>query len=308
MYFIYFCLALAGYFGRRLGLLSTRLLSRLTWLLVHIIYPMLIISSLTHHFRRQELIHYWDLPTALALLMFLGFALGSLALRYSQSLKANLNPSQRQSFLFMSAMPNYVFLPLTIASLLLDDSAVSLIILASFGGDLFLWLVAVPLIGNRHGQLFRALAKAPVLAMLFSLIVIASDHDFCFAMLDAAYPVMHGVGSLTVPLSMLILGLHLGGDKMASKTPNSGYRQANRLLLWHRFTIMPALAMLVLTLLPLPEAHANIIRLISFMPTAIASAILTPYFGGDAHFCARQVFDSHLLAILVIPLASFLLL
>lgn len=307
MYFIYFSLVILAFFWRRHGRLPQSWLTFLTRLLISLVYPALIISSLTHNFRRPQLSLFWDLPAALALLMAMGALLGWISLRFHPGLKTALPDNLRRSFLFMAAMPNFVFLPLTLCSLLLDDSYLGYIILASFGGDLFLWMVAVPLIGHRRGGLIRAFAKPPVIAMLVSLLVIMVDCERIFDGLDTVYGGLQTFGKLTIPLSLFILGAHLAA-KPTSEPQTATYQQANRLLLAHRFLLTPLSAQILISLLQMPSEHAQVLTLISFMPTAIASAILTPFFGGDPNFCARQVFDSHCLSVVIIPIAAWLLL
>jgi predicted permease len=294
IYFVYCGLAGLAFALRRKTILTENLTERLTSLLIIGIYPALIFSTLTQTFNRSSLLASWDLPFALILLMSIGFIAGSILTRISP-LK-NWDAARRRSFIFMAAMPNFVFLPLLITQGLWGQEATAYLILASFGGDSFIWLVAIPILGGRVtlATIFR---KPPIVAVLAAFVVIAVDRQDWLIALQPTNALLASVGTLTVPLSMIILGSHLGAQSFDRAALSS-----QSWLTLFRLGITPALTLAVLIMIDIEPLKADVLFLIATMPTAIASAILARLFRGDPRYCAQQILLSHSLAIITVPI------
>jgi len=294
IYILDVLLAFVGYFLAKWSKFPMIVLNRLTQFLVTVIYPCLIFSTLTSYFRIELLLASWDMPVFLVAIMATGFGVGLVANRFSPV--KNWPKDIRNSFIFMAAMPNYVFIPLVITQGFWGVEATALLILASFGGDLFLWLVAIPALGVK-GQWLKLFAKPPVLALLAAIGIILWDQDWMFAKLDIVYPLLASLGSLTVPSSMLILGAYLGNQPFHLE----GLR-SQLVLSAIRLLVTPFLCGLVLIVTALDVEKSRVLFLIATMPTAIASAILARLFGGNPAYCAQQILVSHVLALISVPL------
>ncbi|MFW7380646.1 MAG: AEC family transporter [Oligoflexus sp.] len=294
IYIIDVVLAFFGYFLTKTSRLPASFLQRITQLLVTIVYPCLIFSALTSYFRVELLLASWDMPLVLVALMGSGFAIGLIARNFAPM--KHWPSDIRNSFIFMAAMPNYVFIPLMITQAFWGVDETAFLILTSFGGDLFLWLIAIPTLGSR-GQWLKPFLKPPVLALIAAISIILADKNWIFDQLEPLHPFLQGLGSFTVPLSMFVLGSYLGSQAFTS----AGLR-SQMVLTGVRLLLTPLICGLILFASDWDPVKTRVIFLISTMPTAIASAILAKLFQGNPAYCAQQVLISHVLALLSVPL------
>lgn len=294
IYLIDLLLAFLGYILAKYSRFPPPIRQRLSQALINVIYPCLIFSSLTSYFRLELLLASWDLPLFLTLLMATGFLLGLLLMTFCPM---KLWPKDIQkSFIFMAAMPNYVFIPLIITQGFWGDKATAYLILASFGGDLFLWLIAIPALGAKS-KLLRTFLRPPVFTMLLALSLIIWDQDWVFSALTKINPALAKVGRFTVPVSMLIVGAYLGSQAFQRRGLGS-----QLFLSTLRLIATPLICGLVLYLAHFDAEKARVLFLIATMPTAIASAIMASLYGGNARYCAQQILISHVLALITVPL------
>ena len=114
------------------------------------------------------------------------------------------------------------------------------------------------------------------------------------------------VGSLTVPLSMLITGAQLGALKVRGGAlgPLAGTLLA-RLLVSPLAVIGLGLFAQRLGFRP-PSSTRLVIYLIASMPVAVNCSIFTERFGGDGALAARAIFYSTLLSAATSPAFLFL--
>ena len=254
------------------------------------IYPCLIFTSVTHHFDRAKLIQSIHLPIFTFIILAVGYAIGkSLAPKVSRSQKS------KSTFVFMSTVPNYIFLPMTIIQPLWGSEAVSRLILTTLGSDLFLWTLGVGTF-SRRSSWWRSLINPPFITMITSILIVAIEIDFLIGVGHLSYPILSPIGQMTVPLSIIILGLTLG------RTSLKEFDKSTAALVGLRLIFIPALGFLCLPLLPIPSLDRNILFLICTMPAALATLVITEIFNGDTEYAARGVFATHLCGAFTIPI------
>jgi len=74
-----------------------------------------------------------------------------------------------------------------------------------------------------------------------------------------------------------------------------------------RLFILPACAVVVLRLIPLPPDVYAISVIVALMPLAVSSVIYTRIFGGEPDFAASSSLVTTLIAIITVPIALWLL-
>jgi predicted permease len=106
------------------------------------------------------------------------------------------------------------------------------------------------------------------------------------------------VGSMTSPLSMLIIGATIADCELKKlfRGWNLYYITAVRLIL------IPLLAFVVLKLVGLPDMLLKVCVLVVAMPIATTTAIFAELYDSDSIFASRTVVFSTLLSIITIPL------
>lgn len=262
--------------------------------LVNVIYPSLILGTLLFHFTKSSIAASWVLPLSVAVLMAVGAMLGRLVTRKLPQLFRD--DANSRSFIFMTSMPNYAFLPLLIAQNFWSDEETARVILASFGGDLFLWLFLIPILGAHQGTRFKIFSKPPVLSLLVAVAIIFIDHEPLVRGFNHYGGFLRGIGKLTVPVSMYVLGAQLGSMKV-----QWGRLSLHLPLVFLRLVVIPSLVVFLAPFF-LDALEAKVIVLIATMPTAISSVIFAKLFRGSPEYCAEQVLISHCAALVSLPL------
>jgi len=118
------------------------------------------------------------------------------------------------------------------------------------------------------------------------------------------------LGSLTIPLSLLIIGAQLGELTLADHAPT---RQLfvvilSRLVLAPMITIAIVLSVERLFGVIIPDVPRVTGYLIACMPVAVTCSIFIGRFGGDVLLGARTIFYSMLCSLLTVPLWYYVIL
>ena len=306
-----------GWFIRRVRRVTDDMVSRLAIAIIDIFFPALAVSQLIRFIT-------WESLQGEAALMGLGgllFVVGSIA----AWLFARLMPAaSRKTVVFLMATPNWIFMPLPVAEALYGVEGVKVVLMINVPMQVWLWTAGV---GWLHGGLR---GEHPVSYLLRNRGLQATVLGIGGALLlpsDAALAA-HGVtgrtamflghqlldglallGSLTVPLSLLVTGAQLGRARDTSE-PSAGHG----ILAWvvaGRLLAVPAVCAGVILLLRACGWHmepvvAGTAMLISAMPVAVSCGSFTDRYGGDTDLASRGIFFSTAFSCLTIVLWSAL--
>lgn len=265
---------------------------RLNYTLIHFIYPCLIFSSITENFTAQSLVSNRQLPS----LVFAGMSAAlCIAALIAWKLAKSMPSDKLKSLVFMITMPNFVFLPLLITQGFWSEKDTARLILASFGGDIFLWLFLIPILSGRL-SLWKIFSKPPIFTLLISVAVVFNQSSLIQNLTTYIQSISKPIGQLTVASSMFLLGAFFSQQKWAQVEWPLQLKLAG----W-RLIVFPSLVASILLISETSYETARILLLIACMPTAFASAIVSPLIQSNAHFAAEQIFISHFLAIFTIP-------
>lgn len=306
---ILFVLALMalGFIARKRGLVSGTGTSEIVRIMVSIIYPCLIFSSVTR-LKVQDLAANWIMPVTALAIAGTGLLLGLLALRWMK----NVDSTRAGAFLFQNTINNYLFLPLPLVMLIWGTEGVALLVFASMGFELVVWTLGVFLF-NRSGKItdgIRMMFSPPLMALLFSIgWVCVRDllhpslpaegffADIARRSLELFIFGADTIGKATVAVSMIVSGSRIAAlDMKTAFDPHVWLVSALRLI------VTPVLFILLLNLIPLEETARGILCVVAVMPAAITSLVFSERFGGDSDFIASTLLVTHIGAVVTIPL------
>ncbi|MEI6890630.1 MAG: AEC family transporter [Pontiella sp.] len=297
----------AGFVARKRGVVSAVGTSEMVRVLIAIIYPCLIFSSVTQ-LNAQELAANWMMPVMAMGIAGTGLILGMISLRFIKG----IDQQRAGAFLFQSTINNYLFLPLPLVMLLWGNQGVALLVFASMGFELTVWTVGVFLF-NRSSNLTEGLKMMlgpPLIALIFSIgWVCVRDladlelpatgffADLTRRLLDLTYFGADTIGKATVAVSMIV-----SGSRIAALDAKAVFDWHVWLLSALRLIVIPVLFILLLNLIPLSEMARGILAVIAVMPAAVTSLVFSERFGGDSDFIASTLLVTHLAAVVTIPL------
>jgi predicted permease len=296
-----------GFAARRRGTISAAGTSEMVRVLIAIIYPCLIFSSVTR-LSVQKLAANWIMPVMALAIAGTGLLLGLAALR----LMKQVDQQRASAFLFQNMINNYLFLPLPLVMLLWKDDGVALLVFASVGFELAVWTIGVFLF-NRSSRLkegLRMMFGPPLLALIFSIgWVCVRDltglqlsgagflADLGRRLLDLVYFGTETIGKATVALSMMV-----SGSRISALNADTTFDRQVWIVAGLRLIVTPVVFILLLKLIPMDETAYGILCVVAVMPAAVTSLIFSERFGGDSDFIATTLLITHLGAIVTIPL------
>jgi predicted permease len=296
-----------GFVARKRGMVSAVGTSEMVRMLVGIIYPCLIFSSVTR-LNVQELAANWIMPVMALVIAGTGLILGLIALRCLKQ----VDQKRASAFLFQNTINNYLFLPLPLVMLLWGSEGVALLVFASMGFELVVWTAGVFLF-NRSNRLLegiRMMFGPPLISLLFSMGWVCirdllspglpaegTAAGLTRRLLELFYFGTDTIGKATIAVSMIV-----SGSRIAALDIKSAIDKHVWIVSALRLIVTPILFILLLKMIPMNETAYGILAVVAVMPAAVASLIFSERFGGDSDFIATTLLVTHLGAIVTIPL------
>jgi predicted permease len=313
-----FLVIVAGWVVRRRGYLPAETTSILSRFVIDIAFPALVFTEMLRTVTLGALREGWFAPLLMGVLIVIAWLAGLLVAPFF------CRGEQKKTFVFLAAIPNWIFLPLLMVQSMYGDAGVRTLLLDNVGAQLMLWSFGVWLL--RGGVSPRDAARnivtnpgliATAIGILVALLV-PSSHNWELAehfsgspmqlVASAVVQAMAIVGSMTIPVSLLAIGAQLGDLELHMHRPS----RALWGVLLARLIVGPMLTMVVgwallKTGVIVPEIPRMVGYLIATMPVAISCSMFTERFGGDVSLSAQGIFYSTLFSLLTVPVIFFLI-
>ncbi len=209
----------------------------------------------------------------------------------------------RSKFCLESAFGNVAFMGFPVVSALYGGSAVFLVSICTLPFNMFVFSVGIMLVlGGRPKELsLKRIFLTPTM--------ISTAVAFFFFLFQVSLPspvesAIGALGSMVIPLSMMLIGVSLG--HMAAKAVFGDIRfyavAAAKLI------AVPLLVGTVLRPIVQDPLFYGVLVVMSAMPTAAITPVLSTEYGGDTEFASGCVFLTTLLSMLTVPLVLSILL
>jgi predicted permease len=314
-----FLVIIAGWLARRRGFLAADFTAVLSRLVVDIAFPALVFTQMLRTVDTVALRDGWIGPVLCGLVMVVAYFVGLLL---SQVFSGK---AQRNTFVFLVAIPNWVFLPLPIAQALYGDTGVRTVLLCNVGAQVVLWSFGVWILHGSIRQAARnlltniglwATAVGIALALLFPSardLETVSPVDLPMGMMlpAALVQALAMVGSLTIPMSLLAIGAQLGELTILTiavhRFPRVLWGVLLARLLFAPLAMVAIGYALMKTGFVIPEETRMILYLIATMPVAISCSVMAKRFHGDVTLAAEGIFYSTFFSLLTVPVIFFLI-
>ncbi len=210
----------------------------------------------------------------------------------------------RGVFAFMTIFGNVGFMGFPVVGAIFGEKAVFCAALYNIPFNILAYTLGIWLLkpeGERAEKLdWKSLVNAPLVASVVAIVLLIVDLPFPQPVDEA----VDMLGDMIVPLSMIIIGASLGDMKL--KEAVSDYRcyifSAFKLLL------VPVLVYFILRPIMQDSLLLGVTTVLSGMPVAALSVMLTIEHGGDERLASKTVFISTVLSVVTIPLICGILL
>lgn len=311
-----FLIIVVGWFARKRALLTGESSSTLSKFVVDVAFPALVLTQLIQTVDAESIRISWFYPLLGIGVLGVGQIVGLAMSRFFTTSR------DRATFIFLVAVTNWVYLPLPIIQGLYGAEGVTAVLLFNVGAQAFLWTVGVWTLRSgaslretllqlftNPGLIATALGVAlgvwmPGLKELYGAAQL--DTAFGWRLTGSLLEAIEMLGSLTIPLSLVVTGAQLGGLKASEHRPSRAF---NGVLLG-RLILTPLVTLAIVRMaiafgLTMPELPRMTVYIIACMPVAVSCSILTDRYYQDTSLAARAIFYSTFLSIITMPTFVF---
>lgn len=309
-----FLVMLAGWWTCRQGYLNAALTRALSIWVVQVTFPALVFTQMLATVSASSLRRDWWVPLLAAMVLVVSGAVG-----YAMARGCRVPAASRRTVVFVTAVPNWVFLPLPIAEALYGADGVRLVLMFNVGAQVMLWTAGVrtlmrpdPADPRRHDVLTNpgilATLAGGIVALLWpGAATLGQAHAGLGPRLagDVAVGALKMLGDLTIPLSLLVTGAQL---REAARTERADVLPLAGVVVG-RLVVAPAAVLILLWAgvrllgMPLSDADFITVAVIATMPVAVSCTMFVERFGGDRKLTATGIFYTTLLSLGTVPLA-----
>ncbi len=307
-----FMVILVGWLARRRSYIDAKTTSLLATFTTDVSLPALVLTQMLQTVSWQTLKSGWLFPLLAIVVLLLGELIGWIGWRLFCTRR------QAPTFIFAVSLANWIYLPLPIVQELYGPAGVQILLLCNIGAQVALWTLGVATLhgGRLDRSAMLSLVKNPgliatLLGILLGITLPAGNGVGAVGLGSlAGKAVFEGLallGSLTVPLALVLIGAQLGAIPLAGSRPDRPLSG----IVFLRLVCVPLAALGLIWLVqhsgrPLPRMPVAILFLIAAMPVAVNCSILTDRFAQDARLAAQSVFYSTLLSIVTVPVGFWL--
>lgn len=287
----FFLFLSVGYIAARLGVVRASFLSNTGGLIMKVLLPAMIFSSLYSGNSRTQLLSSLPvLPLAIGFYLFLALLIRGTARLLR--LPKDRNSIFQISFLFGNT--GFVGLPL-IASLFPGKGMICLA-LFSFVDQIFLWSYGISLVqqGDKRRFSLRSLLQPSTVAILLALLCLC---------LDLRIPALleNTVASLSRACSVLCM-IYLGVMVFFAHLKEAAAHWEVYVGIAVKQLLFPLIVWFILGWINVPLVERGVFLVLSSLPTMTAVPILVKTNGGDGEYAAGTAVMTFLFSLFLIPL------
>ena len=292
---VLFLILLVGFYCRKRNIINETVKKGLSELLLKITLPFMIISSFNLQYSSDMLINGGKVLLYSIIIHFSFIFISKIFyFKYEES--------QKNVLRFSTIFSNVGFMGYPILESIFGKIGVFYGAIFNVGFNLFLWTAGVMIFTKEKklSNIKKVVINPALIAVIVGILVFISPIKPPYAV----YKTLEAVGSMTTPLSMIIIGAMLAEANY--KETFSGFKVYYCSLI--RLLAMPICAYILLRIIGAEGQLLKISVVIEAMPVAVLSGIIAEQYKGDSILASRCIFMSTLLSMFTIPLVALFLL
>jgi predicted permease len=292
---VLFLIMIVGFFARKKNIINSQVNKGFTEFLLKITLPFLIITSFNFDFSMEMLQKSGVVLVYTVCIFVIAYLIGRvLYAKYPKDIKSVL--------MFSAMFSNCGFMGFPIVESVYGKEGVFYAAIFNMPFNILIWTVGISLfIGKKDlSTIKKALLNPGTIAVYIGVFIFL----FSIKIPGPIYKTLEMVGGMTSPLSMIVIGAMLGemNIKEVLSSLSAYYSTFVRLIL------VPLVVFGILKLLGASGMTLGVLVLISAMPVAANTAIMSEKYKANSAFASRCIFISTVLSTFTIPLIIMLIL
>lgn len=292
---VLFLIMVVGFFARKRNIINEQVNKGLTEFLLNITLPFMIITSFNFNFSFDMLQKSGAVLVYTLCIFLISYIIGRILFRkYPQDIKSVL--------MFSAMFSNCGFMGFPVIQNIYGKEGVFYAALFNMPFTILVWTVGIGLYSGEKdfSSIKRALLNPGTISVYIGLFLFV----FSIKLPAFIYNTLEMVGGMTTPLSMIVIGAMLGSMNIREVFTSlpSYYSTLVRLI------IVPLVVFAMLKLLGASGMSFGVLVLISAMPVAANTAIMSEKYGANSGFASKCIFISTVLSAVTIPFIIMLLL
>lgn len=299
--FSVFSISLIGYIANRIRWLPVESTRYLSLLLINIASPCLVVYSMSQQELSPETV---SSVVQTAGLMILALAAASvIAFFIVKLMKTPIE--DRSVYQVTLVLPNCGFMGFPLSLAVFGEKGLFLTIIANAVFTLYVYSAGVlMLISGRSEKLtlktaVKSMISTPVVSSVAGLLIFALG----IRLPDLLAEFLNTVGGITIPLSMIIIGIQLAESRVGEVLNNKHIYETLVL----KLAILPAILFGIFMWLPVSPFVLCIVIFAMAMPSAAVIPVLAEVHGVNAKLAAQAVFVTTMFSLASIPIFAVLL-
>lgn len=291
---VLFLIMVVGFFARKKEYINPSVNRSLSELLINITLPSMIIASFNFKFSKDMLnvgMSLFLISTVIHLsLLILG-----------KYLYKKFNENEMKVLWFITLFSNCGFMGYPVVESIYGKIGLFYAALFNIPFNILMWTAGVFIFSGKGDikSAKKALLNPGIVSVFMGLFIFL----FSIKLPIPIQKTLELVGSMTTPLSMIIIGSTLADSKIASIFESKSIYFGTIV----RLILIPVITFVVLKFIGLKDFYLSIPVIITSMPAAANTVIMAEKFGGDAEFASKIVFITTVLSAITIPLVLILL-
>lgn len=289
---------------RRGGVMTKEMDQGLTRLVIHLLYPALILDNVLRAEKLRDAEVVFSAIGVGFLIIVAGLGVALLTGRLIGLRKG----SGWRSFTVTAGIQNYGYLAIPILMVLFADNeteVLGVLFTQSLGAELGIWTLGMIILRGAPLKSPREFLSGPIVAVSGGLVLVFARLDLLREISQAAdfvvmifLGLLHWLGLCAFPLALLLIGTALA-DLLGKE------RYSIRVGLGSLFVRMGVMPLVILSLaryLPLSVELKQVLLVQAAMPSAVTPIVLARHYGANPTAAVQVALTTSLAAILTIPL------
>ncbi len=288
------------------GWLSEEADQSLMKIIMGLLFPCLIFSSVSNNPVLREAENLVWAPAVGAASIGLGLLVGWLALRLGTGIHGLETRPQQRTFILAAAFFNYAFVPIPLIELLFDHATLGVMFVHNVGAGFLCYSLGISMMSEKSDRRWwMRMINGPTIATLVALV--ANWSGFGALMVDRLVfldQAVRWLGQASVPISLLAIGA-VTADQFGPNNGGISRRSSTKMIVVAcvlRLLVLPILMLTAAVYLPVSEPLRRVMVIMAAMPSATFVIILARHYGGVPGVALRVALSTSLVSLATIPL------